>query len=1002
MATPYICRSCCRRALALPSRARKQYLTTIARNLEEQTKAQERPLNQDAAIAAPIFNIGLDLEELLKPTANRESKKKDASSDPSLEKLFAGEEGWRPTRTADKYLPTRIEKSRLHVPRNDAASLSGSTQAGNEESQARLLRYSRAPVRSVKRDEDAQYADKRDSRRPHDQQAFEAMDPNEAIIQKHTLKLQELSKTLEDEPATLPKVWKETVATLRSMKKALPDHVIHDKENLGYLGFLLKKTASLEGFKVAGGIVTPADILKVYKECSVPQGWWHEILWIQLRCIIESKTNGASAVSKQKLESAWRTFEMYAKHHGPELVQRRTLLASQGLPEDSDIEQSHANEPTTPIVGHTDNAPESASGPFGLLGRFIEVFGGKYKNRTTVDTRRASAALLLLHYVEQHLLKSRDHFKMDTETLQQLRLLGQGLTFNCTSFIQCLKEARTDEAAVHREMTSWLNSPVETVRQAGFLKPLRPVPSSGSSSFTETHRIQFFKRAARIAQSEDAFGANDLWNRFKPLLKTRNLTEDDKHHVISRFLTLFNELRLIDRSTEVWNLMVEIGLQPDKRHWNAMITGCSKIRDTDSLQSIWENMLRAGIQPDNNLWAAYIYGIIRAGRFDHGLLILEHVGKLWSSRSNPLKPDLAPIRTALSAINDLRGTWGRNAKISKQQLILDWARSRSLTPSTHVYNILLEQLAPTGDPQDIQQHLDAMAADDASPDVITWTLILKGLVAPQSPFFSLYPETQTETIVSILASMTSNGCHPSGPTYSTLLFGLLDSKYRPANIAAARRVLDHMDVAGLQPSEHIHTIILTHYFASSPPDLSSANALLNRLVSPFAKSAKRSATQALQEKGKPLFGSFFWNRVISLYADADEWERALHFFRVRNKGASISWMALVRLLRSLVRAREWGLCEELIRDVMGNRKRGEREGVLGVEDYGKVGQRADDLDEGLGRGEIKIGGKDGGLGGKKVWQREVDGLKDSGFIRPEESSWDQALREGGLVLGKTA
>lgn len=66
----------------------------------------------------------------------------------------------------------------------------------------------------------------------------------------------------------------------------------------------------------------------------------------------------------------------------------------------------------------------------------------------------------------------------------------------------------------------------------------------------------------------------------------------------------------------------------------------------------------------------------------------------------------------------------------------------------------------------------------------------------------------------------------------------------------------------------------------------------------------------------------FYDRVIEGYAEIDEVEEALKFLRlVPEEGKSPGWLTLTRVLRALVRAREWGWVAELVDDV-------EREGGL--------------------------------------------------------------------------
>lgn len=209
-----------------------------------------------------------------------------------------------------------------------------------------------------------------------------------------------------------------------------------------------------------------------------------------------------------------------------------------------------------------------------------------------------------------------------------------------------------------------------------------------------------------------------------------------------------------------------------------------------------------------------------------------------------------------------------------------------------------------------------MAAHDCSPDVITFTIILNGLVSNKdSNFHSMPPEAQEQTIMSVLEDMKDKGLPANAYTFTILLDGLLNPKSRKefynnsdpetttqtSNVPAARTILKYMKSRKIPPSPHHYTILISHYFACKPPDLASVATLW----------------AGLAESGQtPIMDDVFYDRMIEGYAKHDEIEKALQFLRIVPRvGKRPSWWALYRTLAALERRGEWGLCGELMEDI---------------------------------------------------------------------------------------
>ncbi|KAK4693946.1 hypothetical protein P7C71_g3548, partial [Lecanoromycetidae sp. Uapishka_2] len=240
--------------------------------------------------------------------------------------------------------------------------------------------------------------------------------------------------------------------------------------------------------------------------------------------------------------------------------------------------------------------------------------------------------------------------------------------------------------------------------------------------------------------------------------------------------------------------------------------------------------------------------------------------------------------------------------------VIAWAESQGLQLTTYTFNILLRPLVRSGNQEHIASHLAQMQSHDCPPDVITFTIILNGLVSnPTSTFHSLSPPEQEHTILAMLSEMESHSIPSNTRTYSTLLNGLVgktDPKKAAQtipNIPAARTILAHMAKRIIAPSPHIYTILITHYFSLTPPDLPAIDSLWASI---------RHGGQLSN------LDPIFYDRLIEGYANIDEYEKALAFLRrMPEQGKTPGWFALSKLVQSLSRVGEWELCEQLVHDV---------------------------------------------------------------------------------------
>ena len=747
------------------------------------------------------------------------------------------------------------------------------------------------------------------------------------VVRRFLEALEDLQNELLDGRVSFADVWHKTRFILKSPHWTKVSQASEAKTDISpsvFREILLTVVRRRRVVLHDGAVLAPKDVLSFYSKKGVLKAWWHDILWIQLSHLAEvraTKTARRDKVEEQVLlQEVLETWAELVKHgHAISERNQRTKSTRQESTNPHPLENittaqdHHGRWKYLPQIPRSEEWIENL--PSSLSSRVPILLGirGTYRGIQEVG----SAALMTLHYWhDSHETEAVDggHPFEDEFFFNRLRMLSQSAEWDCPKLEKSLSMVGASSQLIDSAKEDCVRSPVSAIA----LSVARPETVSRSDKapskspptveWSEHEIKRFFTYTNKLRERSDAIAATKLWEETQfRITKQSPHDEQLRSTIFARFLRLFFEVRQSATAIDVWNYMILIGHQPGLRHWNAMLSGCSYIRDAVSLQSIWSNLQKAKIQPDNELWTTYIHGLIKANRPQQGLSLLEVLGKQWKKPRTAIKPDLGPVHGALSAFQELN--WGRDSIVSMHATILQWARSQSLTLTVHTYNILLDTVVRKSKTSEISGHLAAMAADNCAPDAYTYTIILQGLLAtPESPFHNLTQADQTDYIQSVLADMESKSIRPTPHTYSTIVFALLNNQQKTdPNISPAHVVLAHMDKTGVQPSQHIHTILITHYFSLSPPDLRAVESLLSSILR-GAPSSPKIATRRLN--------NYFWNRVIMGYANCDEWEKSLYYLRkLPSEARSPYWTGLQRLLQALGRAEEWELCAQVVEGV---------------------------------------------------------------------------------------
>ncbi|MCJ1285866.1 hypothetical protein MMC26_005208 [Xylographa opegraphella] len=417
----------------------------------------------------------------------------------------------------------------------------------------------------------------------------------------------------------------------------------------------------------------------------------------------------------------------------------------------------------------------------------------------------------------------------------------------------------------------------------------------------------------RAAKEWDVKLALKLWKREMEQMSTRTSSYSS---VFVEFLRTFFAVGRPDYATEVWNTMCKHGYKPTTMHWVTLLEGCKKTQDLVSLKSIWRRMEVAEMQNTNQAWTVYISGLLHCKDWQSALNAVDDLEKAWKLSKDHLaskgtnaqgtiheadqfSPSMVPINAAIS------GLLG-NRKPNLAQQILSWAISKNIKPDTTTFNILLRPAVRHDDSEQVQKILSEMKHHACDPDVVTFTIIIDGIFRnPSSAFEVQSPEAQQALIVRIFKDMQDHNIKATIQTYSTILDGLLHPKY--FNLPAARATLARMTDQGIKPTPHIYTILVTHYFSLTPPDLPAIDGLCRRI-----------------ELEKSPVDHIFYDRMIEGYGRVGAIDKMLAVLRrMPLEGKRPGWIALLGALKALAQAEEWDLVKDLVRDVTD-----EKEGLL--------------------------------------------------------------------------
>ncbi|KAI6246177.1 hypothetical protein HI914_05489 [Erysiphe necator] len=406
---------------------------------------------------------------------------------------------------------------------------------------------------------------------------------------------------------------------------------------------------------------------------------------------------------------------------------------------------------------------------------------------------------------------------------------------------------------------------------------------------------------------------DDLWIELSSQFIHRS-KEDLEHalqnwltpEIFNHFITAYMSLQRPTTAIEVWTEMIEIGLNPNLKTWNILISGCKTVGDWRSSEKIWKTLSLSGFSPDLLNWSSRLGVLMDSNEINLGIQALDEMGRIWLEKARTNYPNLAKndllllndvkdaVKPDISCVNiAIAGLLKKNNKYRANK-VLEWAHRFGIKPNTETYNIFLRPLIRKGNSQEAMALLRRMEEAGVEADVSTYTIILDNILRFPEEYS---PEELKEKIFGVFYEMEQGNIQPNLYTYGKIIYQLV-REFNPQNSSIIEAVLQHMTDQNVKPSIHIYTNLVEYFFLQNPPNLNLAQNILN---------------QATQTVG---LDRVFWDRVVECYAQIGDTKSALNIIaQLSTQKTRVGWSAMRCVLDALISQKEWNLAKSLIYDV---------------------------------------------------------------------------------------
>lgn len=380
----------------------------------------------------------------------------------------------------------------------------------------------------------------------------------------------------------------------------------------------------------------------------------------------------------------------------------------------------------------------------------------------------------------------------------------------------------------------------------------------------------------------------------------------------NQFIIAFMALHK-QRAVEVWNCLIQWGLPPTVTTWHAMLQGCKASRDSHSLLAIWSKLIGSGMVPDVECWTTFISGLMYSGDLESGVRAFVEMKTTWEEAARKQKAqtkslvqlqDLGDVgevvKPTTAVVNAVIVGLLRKNRTDIASHILTIGGNMGIRPDTITYNTILRSLVRNKDDEALTNLLKQMQDQGIQGDVATFTTILESALADSK---NRSPDELIEVVNNLFTEMEASGVKANQQTFAAIINGILRRAPNTDYMTIANFVIARMQKMGLEPSPHIHTMLIDFHFKQDRPNLDAIGLLLDKLIK----------TNALRDH-------ILWDRVIEGYCYVGDTVRALHYLRQSKKDKfRVGYVALDMLIHALSRNNEMDLAIELVRNTKAER-----------------------------------------------------------------------------------
>lgn len=215
----------------------------------------------------------------------------------------------------------------------------------------------------------------------------------------------------------------------------------------------------------------------------------------------------------------------------------------------------------------------------------------------------------------------------------------------------------------------------------------------------------------------------------------------------------FNILLTAARRKGIWrwgvrliNKMLEKGLRPGTREWNAVLVACSKASETSAAVQIFKRMVEHGEKPTVLSYGALLSALEKGRLYDEALLVWEHMCKVG------IKPNLYAY-TILASVYIGKGTPEMVDSILREM------NEAKIQPTVVTFNAIITGCTKNQMGGAAFEWFNRMDVQNIKPNHITYDMLIDALTRDGKPrlAYDMYLRAQNE------------GQHPSSRAYDAVV-----------------------------------------------------------------------------------------------------------------------------------------------------------------------------------------------------------------------------------------